>query len=320
MRKILIFLLILGAAFAKESITVFGASPPATYLLYSIDPTVISGTNYTFKDKELKYLNQNMNALPVIGGWFGQGKTPNFETLIKVNPDLILTWNYKNSFKSVDEKLHSLGFKTLGINIDTLKDYVSAYQTMGKVLSLQSRTDKLSEYTQNVLNELEALRKNIKKKKVVYYAEGIDGLQTECYNSIHADLIEYIGGYNPHRCENKTGFGRDRITLEQLLLYNPDIIITQEEAFYNSVYTQNKFQNIRAVKNKAVYLIPSEPFSWFDRPPSFMKILGAQWLGNLVYKEIYSIDITKRVKAFYELFLNVSLEDVEIKNLLEGKE
>lgn len=51
-----------------------------------------------------------------------------------------------------------------------------------------------------------------------------------------------------------------------------------------------------------------------------MKILGAQWLGNLVYKEIYSIDITKRVKAFYELFLNVSLEDVEIKNLLEGKE
>ncbi len=319
MRTLVFFMLIIGSVYAQSSLKVFGASPPATYFLYSIDPQAIAGRNYAFRDKELQYLNKDINNLPIIGGWFGQGKTPNFETLIKVNPDLIITWNYNNSFKKVDDKLHSLGFKTFSININSLNDYIKAYKDVGEILNMQSRAEKLSNYVANTMKELEVLKKKVSTKKTVYYAEGIDGLQTECNNSIHADLIEYIAAYNPHRCENKAGFGRDRITLENLMIYNPDIIITQEKNFFDNVYKNEKLQHLKAVKNKKVYFIPKSPFSWFDRPPSFMKVLGAQWLGNLVYKDIYNIDINQRIKEFYKLFLNVSLTNEEVTNLLEGK-
>ena len=319
MGKIVFFLLLAGVIYAKESFTVFGASPPATYFLYSLNPNLIAGTNYTFRDKELRYLKKEMNSLPIIGGWFGQGRTPNFETLIKVNPDLVITWNYNNSFKQVNDKLHSLGFKTYGININSLKDYVKVYNEAGKILKMQERAEELSLYTKKTLDELEKLKESIKTKKSVYYAEGTDGLQTECNNSVHADLIEYVGADNPHKCNNVAGFGRERISLEQLLLYNPDIIITQEENFYNTVYKNEKLKDLKAVKNREIYFIPKSPFSWFDRPPSFMKILGAQWLGDIVYKDIYKIDIESRIKEFYKLFLDVSLSDKEIKYLLEGK-
>ncbi len=64
--------------FAKQSVTVFGASPPATYFLYSLNPDLIAGINYTFVNRELEYLKKDMNKLPLIGGWFGQGNYTEF--------------------------------------------------------------------------------------------------------------------------------------------------------------------------------------------------------------------------------------------------
>ena len=319
MKKMLFILFIVTQLLAKENITVFGASPPATYILYSLNPKLIVGRNYNFVNKELEYLNKDINSLPLIGGWFGKGNTPNFETLLKVNPDLIVVWNYNNSFKKVEQKLHNLGFETLSINIDLLEDYIQAYKDLGKTLKLEKRANNLALYTKNSLERLNILKDKIKVKKSVYYAEGIDGLQTECDGSIHADLIEYIGANNPHKCPNKTGFGRDRISMEQLIIYDPDIIITQEENFYKNIYINEKMLQLKAVKNKQVYFIPKSPFSWFDRPPSFMKILGAQWLGNIVYKNIYDYDMEKETKEFYKLFLNVSLSNNEVKKLLKGE-
>jgi len=319
MKKMLFIFFIVTQLLAKENITVFGASPPATYILYSLNPKLLAGKNYNFVDKELEYLKKDINDLPLIGGWFGKGNTANFETLLKVNPDLIVVWNYNNSFKKVEEKLHNLGFNTISINIDVLEDYIQAYKDLGEALNLKVRAQKLSLYTKNSLENLNRLKDKIELKKSVYYAEGIDGLQTECNGSIHADLIEYIGANNPHKCPNKTGFGRDRISMEQLIIYDPDIIITQEEDFYRNIYKNEKMLQLKAVKNKEVYFIPKSPFSWFDRPPSFMKILGALWLGNIVYKDIYNYDMQIKVKEFYKLFLNVTLSDIEVKKLLKGE-
>lgn len=316
-KKFLFFLMIFGTVFAKENFTVFGASPPATYFLYSFNPKVIAGTNYQFKERELTFVDSSIAQLPVIGGWFGQGNTPNFETLLKVQPNLVLTWNYNNGFKPVDDKLKSLGFKTYGVNIDTIDDYVHIYKEAGEVLGLPKRGETLSNYTHDALQKVQAVKEKIKDKKVVYYAEGVDGLLTECHASIHADLIEYVGAYNPHRCSNKIGYGRERITAEQLMLYDPDVIITQERGFYETIYESQRFKDIKAVKNRAVYLIPSTPFSWFDRPPSFMKILGAQWLSSLLYGDLYPNKIEDDVDAFYQLYLNVKLSNEEIKQLLK---
>ncbi|WP_249322077.1 hypothetical protein [Campylobacter sp. RM16191] len=71
-----------------------------------------------------------------------------------------------------------------------------------------------------------------------------------------------------------------------------------------------------AVKNKKVYYIPREPFSWFDRPPSFMRFLGIKWLINLAYPEAFKFDIESEAREFYKLFLGLELNDEHIGKIL----
>ena len=72
------------------------------------------------------------------------------------------------------------------------------------------------------------------------------------------------------------------------------------------------------VKEKRVYLIPTEPFSFIDSPPSVNRIIGLYWLGCLLYPDVYSdIDLDREIKEFYSLFYGYLLSDEEVKELME---
>lgn len=76
------------------------------------------------------------------------------------------------------------------------------------------------------------------------------------------------------------------------------------------------WQNVKAVRQGHVYLIPRHPFNWFDRPPSFMRIMGLKWLANILYPAEYKTDIVKEAKDFYRLFLGVDLSDDEMRQVI----
>ena len=40
-----------------------------------------------------------------------------------------------------------------------------------------------------------------------------------------------------------------------------------------------------AVREKRVYLSPTAPFGWIDRPPSLNRVIGLKWLAGLFYPE-----------------------------------
>ncbi len=73
--------------------------------------------------------------------------------------------------------------------------------------------------------------------------------------------------------------GMEKISFEQVMLYNPDVILVMENVFYKEVFSDPRWQRIKAVKNKKVYLIPNQPFNWFDRPHPlcvFLVLNGSQ--------------------------------------------
>jgi len=155
-----------------------------------------------------------------------------------------------------------------------------------------------------------------KKKASVYYAEGVDGLNTDCDTSMHTELIKLAGGRNVHQCPVRDMFGMEKISLEQVMLYDPDVILVFEGAFYRAVFGDPRWQRLRAVKNGRVYLIPNQPFNWFDRPPSFMRLLGVKWVANLLYPDRYPVDMVKETQQFFRLFLGFDLSAKEAKKLM----
>ena len=305
----------------EKILKVYGSSPPATNLLYAIDPERIAGLNFPSSDAEKKFMNQRLLSLPVVGGWFGQGQTPNMETLLAVRPDLILVWQYKQSVRNADIErlLAPLNAPIVFVVLDHLEDYPAVFRFMGRLLGEEKRTEALAKYAEKSLSDLKTLTSGIPEKDrvTVYYAENEDGLSTECDRSIHAELIPLCGGVNPHQCVERDGYGMEKLSLEQVLLYNPQVIVTHSSHFYTDAFSDKRWRKIRAVRDKRIYLIPKAPMNWFDRPPSFMRLLGARWLAHSLYPKQYPVNVDEETRRFYSLFLGHDLTGTELRELFQ---
>ncbi|MFV0439613.1 MAG: ABC transporter substrate-binding protein [Desulfopila sp.] len=304
-----------------ENITkVFGITPPATYLLYAVDPTVICGLNFSLWESEKKYTIPQYRELPVIGGLVGQSRNLNREVLLQVNPDFLLYWVWNNSAANAkfEASVAGLNFPMVSVQLNSIQDYPDALEFMGDVLGKKKRGQLLSQYARETLHQAEEFTRRLGngEKIRVYYAEGPDGLQTERSKSLHAELIPLAGGVNVHQGEEADRYGMEKVSMEQVLLYDPEVILVREKSFFTRVYDNPRWQNVRAVRNRQVYLIPYIPFNWFDRPPSYMRLLGIKWLMHTLHPKLYAVDMVEETKRFYHLFLGVELNDQEAREVL----
>lgn len=300
---------------------VYGTSPPATLMVYAMDPSLVAGLNIPIKPADTPYLDPRMATLPVVGGWFGQGRVSNVETLLALQPDIILVWWW--TYSAMDEKmaqtLKPLGIPVVYMALDRLADYPKAFDFLGKLLGREARARMLARYAQKALETADQVRAVIpaESRVSVYYAEDVDGLSTECHASVHAELITLSGGENVHRCIQRTRVGKQKISMEQVLKYDPQVIVSHETLFFSRINEDPRWQNLRAVQDGRICRIPTKPFNWFDRPPSFMRLLGLKWMMHALYPQAYPMDLIAETRSFYRLFLHVDLDDDALKELFK---
>ncbi len=299
---------------------VLGASPPVTFMTYTVDPSLLVGLNGTPDEDLRKYLRPETMKLPVIGGFGGQGRGINAEVLIAAKPDLVLAWVSRSGtlHPKVEQLLTTSGIPYAYVNLDNLSDYPAAYEFLGNVLGRKERGNALAAYFRRELKALESFSAGIpqEKRPSVYFAEEEDGLTTVSMNSVHGEAVALVGGQNVHRNEIEVSRTKFRISLEQVLLYNPEVIIVQNKSFFNRIYKDSRWAGIRAVANRRVYLIPDAPFSWMDRPPSFLRLMGAKWLAGVLHPKAAGLSIVSDTKNFYRLFFGLNLSDQEIGEIL----
>ena len=299
---------------------IYGTTPPATSLVYAVSPERLACLNMPMRGAGKKYLNPAVLKLPVAGGWFGQGQTPNMESLLSAHPDLVLVWQPGIVMKNTDVEnaLKPLNIPLVFVALDRVEDYPKALRFMGELLGEQTRTEALAQYAEKTLADMNEVRTAVPEKDrvTVYYAEDDDGLSTECHESIHAQLIPLCGAVNVHKGVVRTRQGLDKISMEQVLLYNPQVIVTHSAACYKGLFTDKRWEGIRAVRDKRVYRIPTEPMNWFDRPPSFMRLIGARWLAHTLYPEVYPLNMDEEVQEFFALFLGCTLTQDDLREIL----
>lgn len=302
----------------KKVEKIHAATPTLLYSLYAIDKDKIAGLNFPFNEDEAKYIDEKILNLPVLGGWFGQGRVPNSEMILQTKPDVILL---SDSTKKMGEKklkssLGNIDVPLVYLKSNTLEELVLSFSYIGKLVDKEERAKELENYGNESLNLAKEIAKKVDKKPKVYYAEGNNGLLTDCNTSIHSELINLASGDNVHKCQTTNSFGKEAINFEQVLNYNPEIILVYEKEFYKNIYKDKKWQLIDAVKNKKVYFLPKGPFSWFDRPPSFMRLLGLKYVISILHPDLYELDIYEESKKFYKLFLDLDLNDSQIDDIL----
>jgi len=297
--------------------------PRATTLVYMLAPDKLMGWQGS-PSNNTKYMLEKYRDLPSVGGWYATN-TGNYETFLSMNPDAVfecyLSEDHVNDMDVViDRQNHLNPIPLIEINdTSNIRNYTPAIRFLGDVLDEQENADALIDFYNKVYSNVTDVVATIpqSEKKRVYYAEGPQGLNTEPPSSWHTQLINICGGINVANVSLQTGEGMTPVSLEQVLLWDPDVIITDNEVFYKNVYTDPNWQTLKAVKNKEIYLAPSDPFGWFDRPPGINLIIGIPWTAKVLYPDRFQdLDMQNLTKEFYSKFYHYNLTDEDVTNLL----
>ncbi|MBQ2665168.1 ABC transporter substrate-binding protein [Methanobrevibacter sp.] len=303
---------------------VVATSPPMTTVLYMIAPDKLKAVNFQWTDYELEYVPGQYQNYPVVGGWYGT-QDGSYEEFIASEPDIIIESideGGDGDLSTVQERQEKFGtIPVIAVKDTTNVEKVGESITfMGEVVGAQDKAKELNDFNDRYLDIVHDRSSKLSDsdKKTVYYAQGDDGLQTTPSHSTHGQLIDLIGGVNvADSVAQGNTTGGVQVSIEQVLSWNPDLIITNDKEFYDSVYDNPNWAKMDAVKNKEVYLCPQSPFKWFDRPVGANMIIGVPWTAKVIYPDDYKdIDMVDATKEFYSNFYHFDLSDEEAKQIL----
>lgn len=281
---------------------IYATHPPLTMSVIAFDPNLVAALNFPLTDEQKPYVG-TAAARPIVGGFFGQGNTPNFEILASVKPDVILMWGGATGAENHLKKFTALGIPVLMVRNDSINDLISQFTLYGKLTGNTKRSLELIAYTQETLGLIQSLQAKVNARKDVryYFAEGLDGMSSECDGSFHLEPFTYSGGKNALNCKMSSNYGMEKISMETILLSDPDVIVAMEKSFADSISDNAKFKTLRAVKSGRVLTVPSVPFNTISRPPSFMRLMGIRWLIHAFYPDLIK-PIEQENKRFEKLF------------------
>jgi iron complex transport system substrate-binding protein len=301
---------------------VYAAGPPASILLYVLAPDRLAGWPRAPRDYERPYLAEPYRDLPETGRLTGRGDTANLEAVLRTKPDLIF------DFGSIGDTYISLADATqaqIGVPyllIDgRFENTPRALRLMGDVLGVPERAEQLASYAERLFAELDGVLAAVPEdeRPRVYLARGPDGLETGLKGSINTEILERAGGRNVADPGDGSLVRRGitRASIEDVIVADPDTVVTWDRNFFERVWSDPLWAGIEALKRKRVYLAPTAPFGWIDRPPSINRLIGLKWLAGLFYPDRFSFDLRRETREFYRLFYHVDLSETELDRLIE---
>jgi iron complex transport system substrate-binding protein len=291
----------------------------AQILLYTLCPEKLLGLSSPFSKKQKQFIDEKYWDLPVFGQFYGKNATMNFEEIIKAGPDVIIDVGEEKDgiAADMDGIMEQTGIPVIFVKA-TLDTMAEAYDSLGGILGVSERAAALSGYVRDTLALAGENRARIPEgeRVRVLFGNGEYGLEVVGAGSVHAESLDVAGVENAAVLGRVSDSGRDEVSIEQVMLWDPDAVILAPDSCYGDIFDDPLWAGIDAVKRSAVYEIPLGPYSWLDRPPSVQRVLGVLWLGNLFYPDIYDIDMISETQKFYALFWNYELTEDETRGLL----
>ncbi|HET7491674.1 MAG TPA: iron ABC transporter substrate-binding protein [Bradyrhizobium sp.] len=301
-----------------ETVTrVFPAGPPAAILIYTLAPDLLLGWPRANREEECAFMLKEICGRPELGRLTGRGNTANLESVLALKPDIIVdVGSTAATFVSLAARIQ----EQTGIPYALLDGRFEATASTYRLLGALTRRDAepLAAYAEETLATIQARVNRIPddKRPRVYYARGPRGLETGLGGSINVETIEFLGARN---VAAERGGGLVTVSVEQVLVWNPQVIVTIDRDFAENVRNDPRWAQVEAVRTGRVHLSPKLPFGWVDFPPSVNRLIGLWWLAKIFYPDHFDQDIRSLTRDFYSRFYHVTPSDADIDRVLEGR-
>jgi iron complex transport system substrate-binding protein len=299
---------------------VIAAGPPASVLVYVLAPEKLIGWNRKPPPEELPFLSPSVRNLPEIGRLTGRGGTMSLEAVLALKPDLIVDFgSVAPTYVSLADRVQAQTGIPYVLLDGQFANTGTALRLLGEMLGVGERSERLARYAEETLGAADRAAASVpaERRPRVYLARGPRGLETARGGSLSAEIIERAGAVNVVDTGQEVG-SLFNASLEQILGWNPDTIVTLDRNFFDSVRTSDVWGQVGAVRRGRVFLSPSLPYGWIDSPPSLNRLIGLQWMTRLLFPGVSSDSIRDVARDFYRLFYQVELSEAELDRLLVG--
>jgi iron complex transport system substrate-binding protein len=297
---------------------VFPAGPPAAIMLYTLAPDMLLGWTRANGPEEREFLLPDVGSRPEIGRLTGRGNTANLEAVLSLKPDLILDSGYvSDTYVSLADRVQQQTGIAYALLDGSFGGTANAYRVLGALINRRDAAEGLARYTEETMKSISSRVDAIPKDRRprVYFARGPRGLETGLGGSITAETIEFLA----QNVAGGTRGGLGTVSIEQVLVWNPEVIVTIDQDFAAKVYDDPGWAPIEAVRRHRVHLSPKLPFGWVDFPPSVNRLIGLRWLAKILYPDLFPEDLHALTRTFYDNFYHVNVTDAQIDRVLAGR-
>lgn len=291
----------------------------ANQVLLTMAPEKMVGLSQELTEDQQKYLGVDMSDLPVFGAIFGAKGDLNKEAIAAADPQVIIdTGALEDDVASgLDQLQEELGIPCVFIETN-MDDYGTAYEMLGDLLGMEERGKELSEYCQNAYDQVVDVMSGIPEedRANVLYLLGEDGTNVIAKGTQQAEVVDLCAdNLAVMDSPSNTGMGSET-SLEQIALWNPDIIIFASGSVYSTVADDQAWDGITAIDNGDYYEAPGTPYNWLNSPPTVNQVMGMQWLPRLLYPDRFDDSIQDVTRSYYSLFYGYDLSDEELDALV----
>lgn len=292
----------------------------AQQVLLTMAPDKMVGLAQELNDDQLRIFGEKFKDCPVFGAVLGATDNLNREAVAAENPQVIIdTGEAKTGAKEdLDALQEQLGIPVVFIEAK-LSDYGAAYERLGEMLAMEDRGQELADYCRAAYEKVEGVMAAIPEDERVNmaYLLGENGLNAIAKTSFQGAVMDMVAN-NVVVVDDVSGKGNgNEVSLEQIALWNPELIIFQAGSIYDTVGDDPAWAGIAAIDDGNYYQVPNDPYCWMNNPPTVNQLMGLQWLPRLLYPDAFDDTIADVTRAYYSTMYNYDLSDEELADLLK---
>ncbi len=269
------------------------------------------------KDKLLRRIIPQIQQMPVVSG----GGIIHIEALLKTRPDLVFLKPETAQIKAELKKLDRFKIPYFVAGYTSMAQQMETIEMIGKAIGCYEKAMGYTRYYKGVVDQVRSRTQEIPEAKKVHLYHSInEPYRTDAVGTIEADWTEACGVVNVSVKPRLSGHdNKSFANIEQILLWNPGVIIVNEAETAKLILTDKKWAPLRAVQAKKVFTIPVGISRW-GHPGGLETPLAIIWTAKKVYPELFQkVDMKTEVRDFYKQFFNLSLEDKMLDKILNGK-
>ena len=283
------------------------SGPLAQMVVFAIAPDKMVGVANAWDESAKAYFDAKYLELPLLGQLYGGKGELNLETLLAVEPDVVIDVGEPKD--SMAEDLDALQEQT-GIPFVHIDAYLASmddtYAMLGDLLAMPNEAQGLADYCRYAYDKVKAIADSVEKVNLLYVT-GEEGLNVIAKGSYHAEAIDMLCNNLAVVDEPSSKGTGNEVDMEQILNWNPDAVIFAPGSIYSTVADNENWQTIPAIRDGRYYEVPMGPYNWMGFPPSVQRILGMQWMAKVLYPDAADYDMYETTQTYFQLFYHCDL-------------